>query len=811
MLVPGSVNPLLLTSAAGAAPAGYQIPRSIRINSADSANFSRTFSTSGTNLKIRTFSAWIKRTKLGSNSAIFQGYDGSSGASNALYFDTNNKLSLENGSGGQLLTTTQVFRDTSAWFHLLVAIDTTQSTDTNRVKIYVNGSQVTNFSSTSYIGQNVDTMWCLANGNNKIGAWWNNSSYSDLYLAEIHFIDGQALTPTSFGEFSATTGVWVPIEYTGSYGTNGFYLTFSDNSGTTSTTLGKDSAGSNNWTPNNFSVSSGAGNDSLVDVPTNGSEVDTGVGGEVRGNYCTWNAVDNGGVTLSNGNLDTVTSTSWKAVRGTIGISSGKWYWEYTMTAAGYTMLGMTGPAASLTTYAGVAATGYAYYSLNGDKWNNNTNTSYGNSFTTNDVIGVAFDADNGKIWFSKNGTWQASGNPAAGTNAAYSSIPSGTYFPTVSQDNSAGATGGATNFGARSFAYTAPSGFKALNTASLPAPVVTKPSTVMDVKLYTGNGSTQTITGFEFSPDLIWLKRRNQSADHNVLDTVRGLGDTGWSRVIYTSATNAEDSGTTNIISSFNSDGFTLGTEGTTNNNGGSFVAWCWDAGSSTVTNTQGSITGTVSVRANTTAGFSVVTYTGTGANATVGHGLGVAPRMVIIKRRDTTGNWAVYHAELANTQYMLLNSNAAVTTGTTYWNSTAPTSTVFSVGTSTDTNASSGTYVAYCFSAVSGYSAFGGYQAGTEPFVFLGFRPRYVMIKRTASGDGWAIFDTSRTIYNVATSRLEADTSAAEGGTDGVDLLSNGFKIKTTWGGMGGSSGSGLMIYAAFAESPFNYARAR
>ena len=215
--------------------------------------------------------------------------------------------------------------------------------------------------------------------------------------------------------------------------------------------------------------------------------------------------------------------------------------------------------------------------------------------------------------------------------------------------------------------------------------------------------------------------------------------------------------------------------------------------------------------MRANASAGFSIVTYTGTGANATVGHGLGVAAQMVIVKRRNSTGNWAVWHKALAGADYLRLNTDLAKGTDATYWNSTVPTSTVFSVGTSADTNANGGTYVAYCFTSVTGYSLIGEYSSGTEPFVYCGFMPKFIVIKRTASGDGWAAFDSQRTPYNVALPRLELDKSQAESGSDGIDFLSNGFKIKTTWGGMGGSLGSGTMAFMAFAENPFQYARAR
>ena len=925
MIVPGSANALLLDASTG----GYTISRSLRFRRSASAYLNKTLTTP-TNNKIWTYSAWVKRGQLGVDQSLLGTTDNNTASANvgSIRLTSANVLEYYEYSSAYVidLVTTQVFRDCSAWYHIVVSVDTTQATASNRIKFYVNGSQITAFSTATYPSQNYNTYINSAIATYQ--ACYNNAGTGvqalfDGYLAEVNFIDGQALTPSSFGETDATTGVWKPKAYTGgSYGTNGFYLKFADNSAATAAAIGKDSSGNgNNWTPNNLVATSApytgthrywkavvetyptshfprsarfvlsnsggdttihtftsdncsdvgtipipgdsysydfgtatsitgfkfyssynggtrvgrigiyysnnnstwtqaftaicnnnsscglisgvnentpAGVDSLVDVPTNGSEVDTGVGGEVRGNYATLNPLNyTGTVTLSNGNLDATGSNA--NASSTIAPSSGKWYAEFSFSAIG-AAVGFVGISNKLSAdaFSGATQTWQLNYTNTG-KLENAGSQSNVSTFTTGDIIGVAFDCSNGQATFYKNGS-----SVGTITGSAFVGVP---VLVGVGAGGAAGTNTFTANYGARSFAYTAPSGFKALCTANLPAPTIEKPSTVMDVKVYPGNGSTQTISGFGFSPDLVWLKNRSAGDYHRLNDIIRGAN-----RHLFSNTTDAEVVNDANgYLSAFTSDGFSL-TSGTgVNASGNSYAAWCWDAGSSTVTNTQGSISGTVSVRANTTAGFSVVTYTGTGANATVGHGLGVAPKMVIIKRRDTTGNWAVYHAELANTQYMLLNSNAAVATGTTYWNSTSPTSTVFSVGTSADTNASGGTYVAYCFSAVSGYSAFGGYQAGTEPFVFLGFRPRYVMIKRTASGDGWAIFDTSRTTYNVATSRLEADTSAAEGGTDGVDLLSNGFKIKTTWGGMGGSSGSGLMVYAAFAESPFQYARAR
>jgi hypothetical protein len=394
----------------------------------------------------------------GSPSTLFRYDDGTTATATGLLFQDDN---------GATLRTTAQYRDVSAWYHIVLAVDTTQATASNRVRIYINGVEVTAFSTATYPTQNLD-MAVNSTNDHRIG---NQPVYGDQfngYMTEINFIDGSQLTPSSFGETNAQTGVWQPKAYSGSYGTNGFYLNFSDNSNTTAATLGKDYSGNgNNWTPNNFSVTAGAGNDSLVDSPTSYG-TDTGVGGTVRGNYCTMNPLRIGpDLTLSNGNLDITTgATSSKIVSSTIGMTTGKWYWEATLTASGEILIGVEDGTAVLAQYAGSNANTWAYDSANGQIYNNGSGSVYGASLTTGDVLGIAVDADAKKIWFAKNGTWQNSGSPTGGTNAAFTTLPALT-FPVFSPYNAG--SGCSANFGQRPFAYTAPSGFKALCTQNLP------------------------------------------------------------------------------------------------------------------------------------------------------------------------------------------------------------------------------------------------------------------------------------------------------------------------------------------------------
>jgi hypothetical protein len=345
----------------------------------------------------------------------------------------------------------------------------------------------------------------------------------------------------------------------------------------------------------------------------------------------------------------------------------------------------------------------------------------------------------------------------------------------------------------------------------NLPAPTIAKGSSVFDTKLYTGNNGTQSITGLEFSPDLVWVKCRNAAYSHVLHDVIRG---TGTDKHLYSSSTVAEGfEPANNNFASFDANGFTLGPTSSVNGmnaSGGTFVAWAWDAGSSTVTNTAGTISS--QVRANTSAGFSVVTYTGTGANTTVGYGLGVAPSMVIVKRRDAVADWQVRHTSITAANSIQLNLTNAAAAATTVWNSTVPSSTVFSIGTSTDVNASAGTYVAYCFASVTGYSSFGSYTGNGSadgPFVYLGFRPAFIMMKRTDTTGNWVMLDNKREGYNVDNDPLYANLTSVEGTDDLVDITSNGFKLRTTNADCNASGGT--YIYAAFAENPFQFARAR
>jgi hypothetical protein len=435
-------------------------------------------------------------------------------------------------------------------------------------------------------------------------------------------------------------------------------------------------------------------------------------------------------------------------------------------------------------------------------------------SFTTSaKTLMFAYDADSKKFWLGVDGTWV--GNPSAGTGNSLttaSTIPAfvpWSHSAATTQDNNSIA-----NFGQRPFAYTPPTGFVALNTFNLPTPTIgatasTQANKYMDATTYTGNGSSRSIVNSGgMQPDLVWIKHRSSAENNNIYDSLRGAG------YRLESNSTATEFYYSDRLTSFNSDGFSLGT-GYNNTNGTTYVAWQWDAGTSTVTNTSGSISS--QVRANQSAGFSVVTYTGNATSgATVGHGLGVAPKMFIVKHRNSgvPHDWRVYHDSLGNTKNLQLSLTDAAQTSSATWNNTSPSSTVFTLGSGGATNESGTNYVAYCFAEVAGYSKFGSYVGNGSTdgtFVNLGFRPKYLLTKPSSTTGSWTCYDTSRDLVNVADRRIEVNAADAEynNGNGLIDFVSNGFKCRVNH--PSNNSSGVTYIYMAFAEVPAKFSLAR
>jgi hypothetical protein len=789
------------------AATGKLLTRSLRFRSSASAYLNRT-PASASNQKTWTWSGWVKRGALGAIQGIFGAGSYANGAEGfQIVFQADNTLRVFEAIWGSatvfLADTVPIYRDPSSWYHLVVILDTTQATSTNRLKIYINNSLVT---VTNYNAPALNTNY-VVNGTSShtIGKVPNGSSgstyYFDAYLAEVNFIDGQALTPSSFGSTNSTTGVWQPAAYTGTYGTNGFYLPFTNT--TSTTTLGYDSSGNgNNWTTNNISLTTGVTYDSMIDVPTLTSAT--------AANYCVLNPVNaSSAATLTNGNLKLRTSASGtnSFAIGTIAVPASKIYFEAT---AGDN----TGAVVivSLGLYAITSSGGNSYTGLfdgcrcvNGDfeyVINGNQTSLGGGGVTAGTVIGMAYDLVSNVMSIYRNGTAVLT-NQALGT--AKTAIMAHVYRDTSND------VGWELNFGQQPFAYSAPSGYVALNTYNLPASTVPNGAAYMAATLYTGTGASLTVANTvgsaSFQPDWVWIKSRSAATDNKLTDVVRGV-----TKGLISNSSGAETTDT-NGLTAFGSTGFTVGTDTNYNNSAATYVAWNWKAGGTAVSNTSGSITSSVS--ANTTSGFSVATYTGSGVAGTIGHGLGVAPTMIIVKSRSATGAWPVYHTSLGNGSNLLLNTTDASASSSTIWNATSPTSSVFSVGINTTSNTITVTYVAYCFAQIAGFSAFGSYTGNGStdgPFVYTGFRPRWVMLKvSSTAGYDWLVYDSSRDTYNVTQNNLRADTTDAEGtqSANYLDFLSNGFKIRGS--SAGSINPSQTVIYAAFAESPFQNSLAR
>jgi hypothetical protein len=759
------------------------IANSCMFDAASNVALTRTPS-SASNRKTFTVSVWAKRGVLGdqSGSNTYGQRIFNAGTASAFFDlkwsgsgDTEgaNRLHIrEYSSSAEQIEywTNRTFEDTSKWYHILLQVDTTQSTSTDRIKLYVDGDQITSWYRSNAPSLNFDTLvnsTVLHNVGRFTGATTNNL---DGYLAEFNLVDGSTVAPSTFGVTDTSTGRWIPKTLSGiTYGTNGFRLKFQDSSA-----LGDDTSGNGN----DYASSNLASTDQTTDSPTqNFTTVDP--------------SVNPGSDTISEGNLKTVGgSSTYSYTVGTMRPKSGKYYAEFKVISGGGNapQIGIAGRySTGSTNHLGYNPTTYSYY-FGGQVYlglSTNSPTAWGDAYTDNDTIGVALDLDNNKLYFAKNNTWQNSSDPTTGANAIGIIPPENTKFGgyAFAVGNFEGA-GGPTiehNYGQRSFTYTPPTGYVALQQDNLPE---------------TAKG----VTG------MAWIKNR-AVANHSLQDSSRGS-----TKMLYPDLTLAEID-VTQGVQRFLKGGCTVGEDTLINTASNSYVSWNWVANSgSTSSNTDGSITSTV--QANTTAGFSIVQYTGTGSNATVGHGLSSAPEWFIVKELSNANSWIVSHKGLtsqATYSITLNNTNAESSSGgTVYWNSTAPTSSVFSLATDTGVNGSSRNYVAYCWHGVDGFSKFGKYVGNGStngPFIYTGFQPAMVMVKSSSnSATNWEIRDNKRSSSggtNPITQVLYPNLSSQEFTTDNCDFLSNGFKWRSS-GGNRNESGY-TYIYMAFAEHPF------
>jgi hypothetical protein len=776
----------------------YEIEQSCRFSKANSASLSRAPSSAG-NKKTFTWSGWVKFC----NSASYRLFGSGTSATEITDFHMNGSdgtLRFRDRQSGDNLRkeTTAALRDVGAWHHIVCAVDVTQGSNSNRVKIYINGTLQTAFDTDdTFVNRNTYINRTGGNGMVLGKRAYDSASLLDGYMAEVHFVDGTQLTADSFGE--TKEGVWIPKAYTGSYGTNGFYLKF-DQTGTgtaSASTIGADSSGNNN----HFTTSGFASIDSnRTDSPTN--------------NFATWNAAwaysstyaTTG--TLLNGALALSSSGSATSAWSTFLLpSSGKYYVEM-----------RTSSTVSSNFVCGVMSTDgnvnrSVLFQTDGTiDLDNAQNQSGLASWVDGNTVGILLNMDGGSSGFGEIAFYlqnSAYGNAVSISSATspYALMTYGQTYVDLRTDE-------------RDFAYSIPDGYSTLSTANLPEPTISplngkQPSDYFNTVLYSGNDSTNAITGVNFQPDLVWLKRRSGTNAHQLYDAIRGAG-----KVLHPNTNDGEADET--AFNSFDTDGFEVdGGSNSHNASGETYVAWNWLAGNGTTTNDASStgVGSTDSVYSvNTTAKCSIVTYTGTGSATTIAHGLGAKPNTIWIKRRTVAdyGNWSIYvdSPNMGAGKSIYFDLNNAAGTSSSMMNDTEPTSSVFTVNTSSGTNTNTHEYVAFCFSNVEGYSKFGEYAGNASaegPFVYTGFRPAWILLKNVADAEWWSLFDNKRLGYNEVNSILSPNDTNQEyaAGGGGIDILSNGFKIRGTSGNFNGSGDA--HIYMAFAEMPFKYANGR
>jgi hypothetical protein len=840
----GLLSNQMRAGAAGAAGGGstgfytHQIANSVRIpapssTSSSNGRLTKTFGTVDSSVHW-TLNFWIKRAALGGTNPvggvrpldIFTPRSGTSGSvlnemffgSSASYGAGDAFVITNTNTGAYVLSTDNLFRDTSAWYNFHIQADLDNGTASERIKIFVNGTEV------SYNVDNRGSFTSLAGFT--AGAWTIGDYYGYGYpiqssFAQWAYVDGYTHPPTDFAE--SKNGVWIPKDLSSgiTWGSAGHLLMFQDSSA-----LGDDTSGKgNDWTTANLAT-----HDSMKDTPTFGSSN--------GGNFATlgplWNNPSE--VTLSEGNLRFTASTSGIGAMSNWAVpASGKWYWEVNYSdqysSATNFLVGIAYAKTSLT--AVETADQIVYYSENGMKIVESVRTAgYGVAFDSpsgDAVVGVAVDRVNNTLNFSYNGSWQGT--------IDISGLSSNEFFPYTGFSGVNGTQGCTYNFGQDGtfagnftaqgntddtgygdFKYAVPTGFLAMCAGNLPVadevdPAQTDddyPKKLFSPIIYTGNGGTLAVTGLGFKPDYVSIRRRNAGNTPPLYDSSRGN-----TKLLTTTATAAEyDQSATPGLSAFGTDGFTVEQPNTgdygTNRSTALMVAWCQRAnGGTTSTNSAGSLS--VTQQVDPSGSFSISTYNGDGGTDTIGHGLSSAPTLVWIKQLNGANNWAVYAKGAGATKYAYLDTDAAFGTAA-MWQNTTPSNSLVYLGDNNEVNHSGRTYVAYCFADTEGFfksSSYVGNGNSNGPFVYTGFKPSVVYVKLVASAGDWWVEDTARDTYNPATKYLAWNKSDAEASGINIDFLSNGFKIRTTSGDF--NSNAATIVYGAWAENSFKYSLAR
>ena len=837
--------------------------QSLRFDDGSTHYLTRTPSADG-NKKTYTFSGWIKRGVLGIEASIFNCDLYPFAPVHNLRFHDDDTLRYYWGdggtagseSGGVEISGDRLFRDTSSWYNIVANFDSTQSTKTDRIRIYINGERQTltgfyngphgdhyptqNYESANANMNEEDTPMIFgAMGNNTTSDAANVVRLFDGYMAEINYLDGAYLDASSFGE--TKNGVWIPIDTSGlTFGTNGCRLKFA-NTGTgtaSSSTIGADTSGNNNHFT---SVNLAASDSNLPDSPEN--------------NYCTlsrFRAVTAN--TISDGNLKVVTSSagrSYNAGSFLMKRDTGKWWWEFRVSGNGGGMgvarvnaTDGSGAFQSVTsTSTGNTTTDYYYGANNWGVYghqiahNGSIAVTLSGSASYAQIYGVLLDTDSSSPNMAIYQGGSAVGNidldtgydfiPIAGDGTGAVSYTIEINFgqdPTFAGSETAGSNTDTNGEGL--FSQAVPTGAKALCAVNLSDTTIgpnsdTQADDHFETLLYTsanpGAGGTQNITTGNFQPDWVWLKNRDgTSTEHTLYDSSRGA-----ERHVPSDTAAAER--VTSIygyLSSFNSNGFTL-TGGTTNANyvaqgTQKYVAWTWKANGGTTTTNDASATsiGTIdsTIQANDDAGFSIVLYEGTGSAGSIKHGLSDTPDMIILINRDQGRERTVFHSANGRLGQQYLSTNGAFSDNSGSFNDTAPTSSVFTVNTDQVTNESGQSFVAYCFRDIEGYQKFGSYIGNGNadgPYIYTGFRPKFVFLKNRDSTDNWSMYDSSRDIDNPVAEYIIPNSAEASGTTNSMDFNSNGFKVLNA-GNYINTDGHDY-LYWAIADTPFKYANAR
>ena len=859
---------LLRSHGAGDASLGFYnnlAPRSAKFRQADSSYLYKTDYSSDGDLRQMTFSFWIKRSQsvMGAyniGEIISQGYAGGGGTqSSARITIESDKLNIaqedSNATTWERISTA-LFRDSLAWYHFVVALDVTEASSSNRVKAWVNGVAITwGTETSSKPDQNTDMRFgkihMRIGVSDSNGSPWS-SSYFDGYMSDFHYCDGEVKAATDFGEFK--NGAWIPKAYTGSYGTNGFRLEFKQTGTGTAgdSTIGADTANNNDWTTSGFATT----DSNLPDCPEN--------------NWCTLNELytpDND--TYSEGNL-AFTAVHGKLSTASFAMPSGKWYCEVRSVHSGNTntYIGV------FPSEKGFVANPWNFTrSINQDGGGYATDSSYSDAATygtwaTGTVLGMTYDSSNGQMKMYKDDG--SGGATLLGTITESAFVGKDIYFA-VSTAIATGGASGVWNFGQDgtfagnetaqgnsdanghgNFFMSVPAGFLALCANNLEEPTIgpnsdTQADDHFKPTLYTsddiGDGETQNVTNVGFKPDLVWLKNRDAtSTAHTLFDSANTYGGNSYHWSTNSNANRVGANSEYGYLSVFRDDGFTLAGGSTSGNyvnqDTDKYVAYNWKAGGPTsadnsasagATPTSGSVkidgsnfgsalAGDIPatrLTANTTAGFSIITYAGNQTDdETIAHGLGAVPEVLIVKNMTGgSGNYpSMYHVVTGSGKELYLTLTQAASSSN-FWRAT-PTSTVFSVSASDYVNYTGYTYVAYAFAPVAGFSKFGKYIGNGSPtdgvFVHTGFRPSWIMTRSEAAG-GWYINDSARSpgnSTNLFGGNLYAESDGVESG-NGMDMLSNGFKIRNNDASQNTSTQS--YVYMAFAEMPFKYANAR